>query len=54
MNVASGSNRLRWSDARLTSACGKENLGVAKPFDDEIDARLEDFISAYIYDKQGQ
>jgi tetratricopeptide (TPR) repeat protein len=31
-----------------------ENLGVGKPSDERIDARLEDFICALIYDGQGQ
>jgi tetratricopeptide (TPR) repeat protein len=31
-----------------------ENLGVGKPFDDQIDNCLEDFITALIYDKQGK
>ena len=31
-----------------------ENLGVGKPYDDQIDSRLEDYLEAKVYDGQGQ
>lgn len=36
-----------------TSKAWPENLGVGKPFDDQIDGRLEDFIEARVYAGQG-
>ena len=41
-------------DAVNASKLWLENLGVGKPFDDQIDNCLEDFITARIYDKQGK
>ena len=41
-------------DAVNDSKLWLENLGVGKPFDDQIDNCLEDFITAWIYDKQGE
>jgi tetratricopeptide (TPR) repeat protein len=41
-------------DAVNNSRLWLENLGVGKPYDDQIDNCLEDFITAWIYDKQGK
>ena len=31
-----------------------ENLGVGKPYDDQIDKRLEDYLEAKVYEKKGE
>lgn len=49
-------SKKKYNAARLSLEKSKiwiENLGVGKPFDSDIDSRLEDFIDAYIYEKQG-
>jgi tetratricopeptide (TPR) repeat protein len=40
-------------NAAHSAGAWPENLGVGRPSDEQIDARLEDFICALIYDKQG-
>jgi tetratricopeptide (TPR) repeat protein len=40
-------------DAIKDSKLWPENLGVGKPYDDLIDYNLEDFMTALIYEKQG-
>lgn len=51
-SLAQGKSRQAMTSLNASKAW-PENLGVGKPFDDQIDSRLEDFVEARIYAGQG-